>query len=109
MHSIIFAKDTLPKRDIREVRVTEKVNKEGVFIYSRRRSYYKIIDNEGKIPVYEASVKPEMYIYKNIQDSRKFFRWKVTGVMKLPQRRRKGASLVAYEHSFWMFIKDQPS
>ena len=107
MHSIIFAKDTLPKCDVREIRVTEKVNKEGVFIYSRRRSCYKMIDNEGKIPVYETSIKPEMYIYKNIQDNRKFFRWKVVGVVKLPQG-RNGASLLAYEHSFWMFIKDQP-
>ncbi|MDP8234016.1 MAG: hypothetical protein P9M06_04360 [Candidatus Saelkia tenebricola] len=108
MHSIIFAKDVLPKQDVREVRITEKVNKEGVFVYSRRRSFYQVIDNEGKIPVYETDVKPEMYIYKNIQDNRKFFRWKVRGVVKLPQG-RKTASLLAYEHSFWMFIKDQPS
>ena len=106
MHSITFAKQTYPIQRSREVRVTEKVKKEGVFIYSRRTSSYKVILNEIKIPLDDLKMRPQMYIYKNIQDKRKFFSWKVMGVLKLPKTRKKSC-LIAYEHSFWMFIKDQ--
>ena len=105
MHSIIFARQSSLSRKSREVRVTEKVNRDGVRVYSRRRSYYKLILEDMKIPVEKLKIKPEIYIYKNIQEKRKFLNWKITGVVEIPKNRNK-SYLLAYEHSFWILIKD---
>jgi hypothetical protein len=85
--------------------VTEKVKRDGVSIYSRRRSYYKLLLDEIKIPVNKLRLKPELYIYKNIQRKRKFLCWKMVGVIKVPKDRERSC-LLAYEHSFWILIKD---
>ncbi|MDP8217052.1 MAG: hypothetical protein P9L98_07080 [Candidatus Kaelpia imicola] len=107
MHSIIFAKQAQPKADNREVRVTEKVFEDGVLVYSRRSSSYKVLlSHEDREPVYEYSFKPQMYIYKNIQNKRKFFKWKIVGVLKVPHRGNQ-YSLISYQHSFWMLVKDK--
>ncbi len=105
MHSIIFARHSSHTKKFREVRVTEKVNRDGVKVYSRRRSYYKLVLDDIKIPVEKLKIKPEIYIYKNIQEKRKFLNWKVTGVVKVPKNRNRSC-LLAYEHSFWILIKD---
>lgn len=105
MHSIIFARQASNVGRFREVRVTEKVKRDGVSIYSRRRSYYKLLLDEIKIPVNKLRLKPELYIYKNIQSKRKFLSWKMVGVIKVPKNRERSC-LLAYEHSFWILIKD---
>ncbi len=107
MHSIIFAKQAQPKADNREVRVTEKVSEDGVLVCSRRSSCYKVLlSREDREPVYRYDFKPQMYIYKNIQDKRKFFRWKIVGMLKVPQGDNQ-YSLISYQHSFWMLVKDK--
>ncbi len=106
MHSIVFAKEAQNKADNREIRVTEKVSEDGVQVYSRRSSSYKVLLNhEDREPIYRYNFKPQMYIYKNIEDKRKFFRWKIVGILKVPQIGNK-YSLISYQHSFWMLIKD---
>lgn len=105
MHSIIFAQETIPDKKAREVRVTEKVKRDGVTVYSRRKSFYKVILEDVKIPVSELNLKPELYIYKNINEKRKFFSWRLNGITKVPQSRKKSL-LIAYEHTFWILIKD---
>ncbi|HDM08851.1 MAG TPA: hypothetical protein ENF97_01850 [Candidatus Omnitrophica bacterium] len=105
MHSIIFARQGSDIRRFREVRVTEKVRRDGVSVYSRRRSYYKLLLDEIKIPVNELKIKPELYIYKNIQGKRKFLRWKMVGIVKIPKSRNRSC-LLAYEHSFWILITE---
>lgn len=106
MHSITFAQRSFPSAGGREIRITEKVDKEGVAVYSRRRSLYKVILKEVKIPVEKLKLKPEVYIYRNIQQKRKFYSWRVRGIVKLPWGRRKSC-LLAYEHSFWILIRDK--
>ncbi|MDP8254008.1 MAG: hypothetical protein P9X27_06400 [Candidatus Kaelpia aquatica] len=107
MHSITFAKQTQPKTDNRKVRVTEKVSEDGVWVYSRRSSSYNVLlSHEDREPVYEYSFKPQMYVYKNIQSKRKLFKWKIVGILKIPQQDNK-YSLISYQHSFWMLIKDK--
>ncbi len=108
MHSIIFAKDTIPSRIGREVRVTEKINKEGTVVYSRRRISYKVMVDEFKEHLSENEIAPQIYIYKNIQDKRKFFSTKIVGLVEIPKGRGKSC-LFLYEHSFWMLIKDEES
>ncbi|MDD5613683.1 MAG: hypothetical protein PHQ54_01270 [Candidatus Omnitrophica bacterium] len=106
MHSIIFAKQTRPALDRREVRVTEKVQEKDIQVYSRRRSLYKVLsNNECRKPVYEYDFKPQMYIYRNIKGNRKFFSWRIVGLVKIPQKDNKFC-LLSYQHSFWMLIKD---
>ena len=106
MHSIIFAKEAQSEAEHREVRVTEKVSENGVLIYSRRSSSYKVLLNhEDREPTYRTNFKPQMYIYKNMQDKRKLFKWKIVGILKIPQIDNQ-YSLISYQHSFWMLIKD---
>ncbi len=106
MHSIIFARRISPAARTREVRVTEKVERDAVKVYSRRKTAYKVILEDVQIPVEKLKLKPETYIYRNIQDKRKFYSWKIQGIVKMPRGRNKSC-LVAYEHSFWMLLKDQ--
>jgi hypothetical protein len=106
MHSIIFAKEAPAKTENRDIRITEKVSENGISVYSRRSSSYKVLlKDEQRAPSYESDFQPQMYIYRNIEDKRKLFKWKIVGILKVPQAGSRSA-LIAYQHSFWMLIKD---
>lgn len=106
MHNIVFEELSNLDRKIKRVSLTEKVERDNVFVGSRRTSFYKIISSRNGLVLDQAQLAPHIHIFKKIDKNKKFLKWKVTGFLRISNSRGRKYYLV-YEHSFWILVKNK--